>query len=291
MPLDLLNRTLLRSNSQVDLAKLLAVPDQIVLPPLGPKPAKLGIVQGTGFIGFTLSGVLRWLVDVRRFAGTPSLVTNSSPARGLTFELKGARFPGTGLPADFKGVLHAPGFLGTPFDLSFTLGGFKAQGIMETWLAGHLPLQSAMKLSAAICPLGAAGKLSADGDAEARFFPTWLFQIAGTNLATITGLAPDAVSDSLALKLLFPGEPSLSAHPKSRRTRLALIGTGKNWKLKPTVLDLPIGKLSAADGLFERIDIEAGEGPRCPCRRRTQIPAAHRRWQLPPHAVPRPSRR
>ena len=260
MSLDLLNRAILHDKSALDLAAPLSEPQDIKLPPLGPPLGKLGVVQGSGFIGFTLNGTLAWLIDVRRFAGTPSLVTRTKPPKGLTIELKNARFPGTELPADFKCVLQAPGFLGTPIQITFALGGFQAQGIIERWLSGQQVLQSPVTLNAAVCPLGSAGNLSAAGRGEARFFPNWLFQMAGQKLTTIAGLGPDMASDQLTLKLLFPGEPSLSAHPKSRRTRVALSGAGQSWGLKPSVQALPIGTLTAATGLFDRIDIEAGEG-------------------------------
>jgi hypothetical protein len=262
MSLDFLNRAILRDKSALDLPALLSEPEQTKFPPLGPPLDKLGVVQGSGFIGFTLNGTLAWLVDVRRFAGTPSLVTEASdPPRGLTIELKNALFPGTQLPADFKCVLQAHGFLGTPMQITFVLGGFQAQGIIERWLSGQQALQSPMTLNADVCPVGSAGKLSLTGPGEVRFFPNWLFQMAGQKLALIVGLGPDIASDRFSLKLLFPGEPSLSAHPKSRRTRLALDGAGQSWGLKPSVLTLPIGALTPTDGLFDRIDIEAGEGP------------------------------
>jgi hypothetical protein len=41
--------------------------------PIGTVPATLGVVQGTGTATFTLNGVARWLIDVSRFAGAPSL--------------------------------------------------------------------------------------------------------------------------------------------------------------------------------------------------------------------------
>ena len=205
MSLDFLNRALLRDNSALDLSALLSEPEQIKFPPLGPPLGKLGVVQGSGFIGFTLNGVLAWFIDARRFAGAPSLVTLSTPAGGLTIELKNARFPGTELPADFKCVLQAPGFLGTPMQITFALGGFEAQGIIERWLAGHQVLQSLVTLNAEVCPLGSAGKLSVAGQGEARFFPNWLFQIAGQKLAALAGLGPDMASDRIGLKLLISG--------------------------------------------------------------------------------------
>jgi hypothetical protein len=70
------------------------------LPPIGILPGALGVVQGPGTITFTLNGQPRWQIDIRQFAGTPSL-TIKPDARGTLVTLQGARFPGTQLPADF----------------------------------------------------------------------------------------------------------------------------------------------------------------------------------------------
>jgi hypothetical protein len=161
MPQDLLNRSLLRGGSSARLAALLSSPGQPALPL--PGPGTLGIVQGPGRIGFTLNGALRWLIDVQRFGGAPVLSTRSTLQLGLTVELTGALFPGTGLPADFICVLQPKGLLGTPVQLTFTLGGFRAQGVMERWLAGQQLLQSSVNLNATVCSLGAAGVLSLAG--------------------------------------------------------------------------------------------------------------------------------
>src|SRR6266702_3606301 len=85
------------------------------LPPIGVLPGKLGVVQGPGTIGFTLNGVLLWLIDINRFAGTPTLTIK--PAQPITrITLQGTRFPGTQLPADFVLLVQATGPLGTPAD-------------------------------------------------------------------------------------------------------------------------------------------------------------------------------
>ena len=46
--------------------------------PVGLTP-KLGVVQGAGTVTFTLDGTPRWLIDVNRFAGTPSLKLRAWP--------------------------------------------------------------------------------------------------------------------------------------------------------------------------------------------------------------------
>src|SRR5216683_3300443 len=103
-------------------------------PPIGITPPKLGVVQGPGKITFTLNGVPRWLIDVSRFAGTPTLTTKAGPSGTTHITLAGARLPGTLLPADFVLTVGKTGPLGTSGDFTFTLGGFHATVVLESWL-------------------------------------------------------------------------------------------------------------------------------------------------------------
>jgi len=230
------------------------------LPSLGPPPGTITIVQGNGFIGFKLNGALRWLIDVHRFAGTPSLTTQPTLQHGLTIQLKNARFPGTELPADLVCEIKPRGPLGTPMSLTFTLGGFRADTIFERWLAGTSFLQSDVTLDLIACHLDSGTSLRVAGTAGAQFRPNWIFSLAGQHLAILSGLGSDLISDRFGFQLLFPNDPSLSALPKSRRTLLETAPGSNSWLLQPEPIDLSIGKLIAAPGLFNRIRIEAGEG-------------------------------
>src|SRR6266446_1107478 len=129
------------------------------LPPIGIPPGRLGVVEGPGTITFTLNGIPRWVIDVRRFAGTPTLTTRPDPPQGTAISLHGARFPGTELPADFVCIVGRTGPFGTPANITFTLGGFHAQVILENWLAGLQPMHSPVAESGDVCPLGATSKL------------------------------------------------------------------------------------------------------------------------------------
>jgi hypothetical protein len=242
-----------------DLWPLVTTPSR-QLPPIGLPPGRLGMVEGPGTITFTLNNIPRWVIDVRGFAGTPTLGTRLSP-QGTTITLHGARFPGTELPADFVCIVGSTSPFGTPADISFTLGGFHAHAIIENWLAGLQAMQSPIALSGDVCPLGAVSKMAVSGSALARFSPNWLMEIGGPGIATISGLGPAVSGDSFTLKLLLPTDLSISTHPRSKRTLLMLIAGGHSWSLAPAVTNLPIGNLTAAAGLFRRIDIEAGEGP------------------------------
>jgi hypothetical protein len=228
-------------------------------PPIGTPSGTLGVIRGNGTITFTLNGRPRWVIDVNRFAGTPTLTVKSILNGGTRITLQGARLPGTQLSADFVLVLDKTGPLGTPADITFTFGGFHAQVVLERWLAGNQLMQSAIRVSGDVCALGATSKLSISGNGQARFSPNWLMELGGLGLATISGLGAAMASDNLALKVLFPFDPSISAQPKAKRTLLTLNAGTNQWGLTPAVVILPIGNLTADAGLFSRIMIEAGE--------------------------------
>src|SRR5260370_26761097 len=210
---------------------------------------------------FRLNGVVRWIIDVRRFAGSPVLTLTGAFPQAVEIQLKGARFPGPFLPADFTCLLKPRTLFGTTMELKFVLGGFDAHTNLERWLARQALGESAVRVNPDACPLGAPSKLALAGRAEARYFPNWLFQItgSGSNLSTISGFGPDVLSQTFSLRLLGPRDPSLSAHPKSKRTYMSLAADANTWHLTPAVTDMGIGTLAASDGLFSQIDIEAGE--------------------------------
>jgi hypothetical protein len=231
-------------------------------PPVGLTPAKLGVVQGAGTVTFTLDGTPRWLIDINRFAGTPSLTLlpgQGEVASRLT--LSGAKLPGTDLAADFVVLIGKTGPLGTSADFTFTFGGFHGQVVLENWLAGSATLQSPVTLHGDICPLGASSKLGFTSSGEARFAPDWRMQVDGTDIATVSGLGPPLSTGQLTFQLLAPTDPSISQHPELKRTLLKMPAGGHIWTLSPQVLSLPIGTLSSAPGVFNAIAIEAGEGP------------------------------
>jgi hypothetical protein len=236
------------------------LPPQLPLPPIGTPPPALGVVQGPGTVTFTLNSVPRWVIDVRRFSGTPALTVKTRPTGEAIVTLAGARLPGTLLPADFVLTIGKKGLLGTPGDFKFTLGGFHGTVLLERWLAGVQILQSPVTLNGDICPLGSSSGLAFSADGEARFFPNWLMQIGGAGVATVSGLGPAIVSDNLTLKVLAPSDPSISTHPKPKRTLLTMTAGAGTWTLDLAVTNLPIGQLAAAPGLFNSVAIEAGEG-------------------------------
>ncbi len=237
-----------------------AAPHLPLLPPIGITPPKLGVIQGPGTIAFTLNGAPRWVIDIRRFAGNPRLTVKPGPQGSTRITLSGARLPGTQLPADFVLVLAKTVPLGTPADFKFTLGNFHGKTLLERWLSGIALLTSPVALSGDICPLGSSSKIAFSANGEGRFFPNWIMEIGGSGVATISGLGTAIPSDNLTLKVLAPGDPSISTHPKPKRTLLTMPAGPHQWTITPAVTTLPIGTLSVAPGVFTSIALETGEG-------------------------------
>jgi hypothetical protein len=179
-------------------------------PPILP-PGDVTITQAPGIVAVRLNGIPRWIIDVRSFADSPVLAVAGAFPQAIEIELKNARFPGTLLPADFVCSLGPRTVFGTPMELRFVLGGFDAHTNLEFWLAGEAVAGSTVAFNTDVCPLGATSKLALTGQAEARYFPNWLFQItgSGSNLSTISGLGPDIASRTFSLHLLLPADPSL----------------------------------------------------------------------------------
>jgi hypothetical protein len=225
-------------------------------------PTGLGLIEivtGPGLVGFKLNGTLRWLIDVKFFAGKPVLNLNQVQD-GLQVELTGARFPGTNLSADFVCELRKTNRPDTRMNLSMTLGGFHARLIFERWLAGSQHAESPVTLNDTVCQLGASGKVTMEGPAEAIFSPNWMLNFAAPTIATIiTGPSSQLASDELTLRLLTSQDASVVSTPKSKRTHLTMLRGSHDWDLKPVPTLLAIGSLTAQKDLFDRIDIEAGE--------------------------------
>ena len=255
-----LNLPVLRGGLQGGASSLPSLHVPPLGPPIGVIPPRLGMIQGPGTVTFTLNGVRRWVIDVRQFAGAPTLTVRPETNGQTRIALEGARLPGTGLPADFVLLAGPLGPFGTPGDFTFTLGGFHGQVILERWLAGTQVLQSSVAMSGQICPLGVASNLAFSANGEGRFWPNWLMEVGGSGVATVSGLGSSIVSNSVNLKVLGPTDPTISIHPKARRTLLTLEARGHQWNVTLAVTVSPIGTLAPALGLFDSISIEAGEG-------------------------------
>ncbi len=214
-------------------------------------------VAGRKRVSFRVEGRDKWLIDTRRFAGSPKLSVSRREDL-IRVELKDARYPGTEIPADLVCELKR-GVVGWQMHLRLAYGGFESRTPFASWLAGDVPARSRVRIEGRICGLGSSRSLAASGYAQAEFFPNWTLHLSGRGLAKLLGVGGGASSDSLAISLLSPGEASILSRPQAKRTLLAMNRGERSWRLGPDLGGKKPWDLVASDRPFDVIHIEAGE--------------------------------
>jgi hypothetical protein len=242
-------------------AAAMALPLQAATPDARP----FQLVGGRKRVAFRMGGRDKWVIDTRSFSGNPKLrVTRRDGV--IRVELKDARYPGTGIPADFVCEVKR-GVVGWQMRLRLAWGGFESRTPFGSWLAGDVPARSRVRLGSRVCGLGTSAGLEASGQAEAEFFSNWTLHLSGRGVAKLTGVGRGASSDSLAVSLLSPGETSLLCRPPAKRTLLAMDRGGRSWNLGPDLRGEKAWDLVASDAPYDVIHIETGEdSPDEPCR-------------------------
>lgn len=222
-------------------------------------------VAGRKRVSFRVQGRDKWVIDTRRFAGSPKLIVSRGKDL-IRVELKDARYPGTEIPADLVCELKR-GVVGWQMHLRLAWGGFESRVPFGSWLAGDVPARSRVRIDGRICGLGSPRSLTASGHAQAEFFPNWTLHLSGRGLAKLLGVGGGASSDSLAISLLSPGEASILSRPQAKRTLLAMNRGERSWRLGPDLSGKKPWDLVAADAPFDVIHIETGEDSSGePCR-------------------------
>lgn len=215
------------------------------------------LVESRRRVAFKLGGEERWIIDTRNFGGNPSLKVIKT--KDLTrVELKNAKFPGTGLPADLVCELKQ-GIVGCWMKLTLGFGGFAGEVPFEKWLAGTETLRSGIKMSAPFCELATRTALWLSGRATAEYFPDWTLQVEGPKAVKLVGFGPDIISDSVTIAPLGTKEPSILSKPATRRTLITLNRGEREWPLMLSPDTVEGWKLAADGSTFDVINVETGE--------------------------------
>ncbi|TAM81019.1 MAG: hypothetical protein EPN47_14155 [Acidobacteria bacterium] len=223
----------------------------------GAPEGRLQFIPGNKRVAFRLDGRERWAIDTRRFSGTPAL--HVAQRKNLVHvALVNARYPGTELPAGLECKLE-PVAAGWRMHLRMELGGFQGEALFERWLAGKAKLRSDVRLDKSIAGPGNSSRLLLAGRAQAEFMPNWTIRLAGKGIARLSGFGGETVSDSVAIALLDPDEPSILRKPPERRTLLAMYRHGRPWPFEPVLGAEDASNLMVSDSAFDRIQMEAGE--------------------------------
>ena len=223
----------------------------------GAPEGRLRFVPGHKRVAFRMDGRERWAIDTRRFSGTPALHV-AQRSNLIRVALVNARYPGTQLPADLECILeHVPA--GWRMRLRMEFGGFQGEALFERWLVGKAELRSGVQLDRTVDGPGNSSRLLLAGRAQAEFLSNWTIRLTGKGIARLSGFGGETVSDSVAIALLDPDEPSIVRKPRERRTLLAMYRHGRSWPFEPILGGEDASNLVVSDSTFDRIQIEAGE--------------------------------
>mgnify|MGYP000055681947 CR=1 FL=1 len=218
-----------------------------------------------GAATFALQGKPCWVIDPRRFAGSPRLQVEQgetpSGERWLRLTLTGARFPGLALPADFTAEIR-PALVGSTMALEMALGGFRTEVSLENWLAGTVSAAGEMRLDDEAASLSADSAVWLAGAATALLTPDWQLQLAGRDVARVLLRGEQYRADRATLALLADSAPSLLNTPVRRRSMLVLEKGAQEWPALPLTAGEaggPDARLVLTGKSFDLLRVEAAE--------------------------------
>ena len=206
---------------------------------------------------FKLGGRECWVIDSRRLAGSPVLKVDRRE-HAIRVVLRGARYPGTKIPADLAcDLFRVAG--GWRMKLRMGLQGFSSTVPFERWLAGLEPARGQIEVHHPLCEFAPGWSLKLSGRARVEFHPDWTLQLDGTRAARLTGPGCDIVSDRIEVALLDGKAPSALERPGARRTLIRMKRGAHKWRLEPNAGDAGPGRFVTTGSSFDSLQIELGE--------------------------------
>ncbi|HVZ41313.1 MAG TPA: hypothetical protein VHI13_18685 [Candidatus Kapabacteria bacterium] len=193
------------------------------------------VVTGRDRVALMLGGQERWAIDARAFAGSPRLTVERTERR-IAIELAGARYPGTGIPADLRCEIR-PGLVRRMMSMEMAFGGFSCSMQLERWLLGLEPARSRVRLPGHDCPFETGAGITLSGKGVASFTPDWCLDLEGGSIAALSGFGGAVRADAAQIALPDGAAPSLLDDRPERRTLVSLERGEQRWGIDPGVRD------------------------------------------------------
>ncbi len=207
---------------------------------------------------FMLGKNICWSIDPARFSGNPKLTYDRSEDH-LIVRLRDAFYPGTEIPADLT-MLVKTRLTDCSVKLTMAFGQFKAEGSLEKWLTGEMPLKSQVKVDHLVRTSNAETMLLLKGNGQARFSADWKLQLKGDSIATLHGLGESLTAKEVTLSIPPNGSPSLFHDQTSGRRSIFMIEKSDAvWSIDHGIDAEKHWSLGLEDDALDRISIEAIE--------------------------------
>jgi hypothetical protein len=223
---------------------------------LGP----FSLALSPGRAAFTLGGRECWVVDIRQFAGAPSL-TAEQDENTIRLVLTGARYPGTMASADLNCLLKR-GPTGWRMTLTMPVSGLRGRAQFERWLVGAETMSVKGTFPRLLaCALGEGSDLTLGGRTEVTYRPDGSLRLSGDRAALLRHGGVEFPADACEITPVAADVPSLRHGAPRLRTTLRLQRGGPVWPSAPLLPPAPAGMLSG-DDVFDTLEVEATESRR-----------------------------
>lgn len=189
-------------------------------------------------LAFIVEGIERWVIDPSRFAGDARLVIRTLTDREIRFSLRGARFAGTDLPANFDCAIRRK-LNGWRAMIRFAFADAPAASPFVEWLLGESVLGTTAP-SAAIAAVSNRVSLFLAKATMVKFDPAWRFRFVTPDAVTFTATSRTITARQAELSVVASG----NASPASTITLwrgdgtwnfgLDKLGDGHPWRLAST---------------------------------------------------------
>ncbi|HEV2722867.1 MAG TPA: hypothetical protein VG323_22775, partial [Thermoanaerobaculia bacterium] len=180
-------------------------------------------------LAFLVGGTERWVIDPSWFAGRPRLTVRQRAGGGAAVALRGARFAGTEIPADFVCEVrrHARGWR---MRLRFAAFPKTMSASFVSWLAGAADLSCRTAVRQSVFD-ARVGSLSLEGgEALVTFTPDWVVRVDGRDVVRLQRRGGLFSGDAFTLAAAPDSAASLIDPPPPRRCRIAIRRTdGEAW--------------------------------------------------------------
>jgi ribosomal protein L7/L12 len=185
-------------------------------------------------LAFLIDGTERWVIDPAQFGGDARLRIGKRTERDIRFSMRGARFAGTGLPADLRCSIRRR-LNGWRAVMRFALAKERADCAFIEWLLGGATLAGTV-FPRSVASFGANPFLAISQPSAFEFRPSWRFDFLTPGSLTLTNrwrtIGAHQASLAVAGDEAGPGSiVTMARADRSWKFGIEDLGTGHAWRL------------------------------------------------------------